>query len=199
MPLVVLRIGSMLWAFLLRALAVVGHRRAKARVVIRQEGQTRVLAHRGAPFMWFHVASLGELEQAIPVMQAQHASSRNAVVLTVNSPSACTRFSRRACPTSSKDGARTMCSRCFRTIAGHRRTWLGEVPIQALLSKYDLAQPSCGLPGGATSGACLAAAPSGTGPNPTPSTPALWRLQRPSAFAGLEKRFVGLASPRGCT
>ena len=24
------------------------------------EGQTRVLAHRGAPFMWFHVASLGE-------------------------------------------------------------------------------------------------------------------------------------------
>ena len=66
MHLRLLQVGSVLWAWLMRYVAAFGHlRRAMARVAIRHEGQTEVLAHRGAPLMWFHVASLGELEQAI--------------------------------------------------------------------------------------------------------------------------------------
>ncbi|MDA9756436.1 hypothetical protein N9V29_05675, partial [Flavobacteriales bacterium] len=66
MPLLLLRLGSVFWSWLLRLVASFGHhRRAMARVAIRHEGQEAVLAHRGAPLMWFHVASLGELEQAI--------------------------------------------------------------------------------------------------------------------------------------
>jgi len=180
MPLVVLRIGSMLWAFLLRALAVVGHRRAKARVAIRQEGQTRVLAHRGAPFMWFHVASLGELEQAIPVMQAHRARHPETPwLLTVYSPSAWHPLQSKGV-TNVIQGWREddVLAVLPDDLPATWRTWLGEVPIQALaLAKYDLwpnllvACRAARLPVHA-----FAAAPSGTGPNPTPSTPALWRL-----------------------
>ena len=90
MPLLLLRLGSVLWSWLLRLVASFGHhRRAMARVAIRHEGQTAVLAHRGAPLMWFHVASLGELEQAIPVMQAFRAAHPETPwLLTVYSPSA---------------------------------------------------------------------------------------------------------------
>ena len=181
MPLFVLRLGSVLWSWLLRLVASFGHhRRAMARVSIRREGQSAVLAHRGDPLMWFHVASLGELEQAIPVMQAYRASHPDTPwLLTVYSPSAWH-------PLQSK-GVHEM-------ISGWRdgdllavlpddvpwtwRTWFNQVPIAALaLAKYDLwpnllaACSSRSIPVHA-----FAAAPSGTGKNPKPSTPALWSL-----------------------
>ena len=181
MPLWILRIGSVLWAWFLRLVASFGHhRRAMARVAIRHEGQTAVLAHRGAPLMWFHVASLGELEQAIPVMQAYRSAHPSTPwLLTVYSPSAWH-------PLQSKG--------LTHVIDGWRegdlaavlpddhphiwRTWFDTVPFRALaLAKYDLwpnllaACRAAHVPVHA-----FAAAPSGTGPNPTPSTPALWRL-----------------------
>ena len=90
MHLRLLQVGSVLWAWLMRYVAAFGHhRRAMARVSILHEGQTAVLAHRGTPLMWFHVASLGELEQAIPVMQAHRAAHPETPwLLTVYSPSA---------------------------------------------------------------------------------------------------------------
>ncbi|MGB1481005.1 MAG: 3-deoxy-D-manno-octulosonic acid transferase [Flavobacteriales bacterium] len=180
MPLWILRVGSVLWAFLLRILAALGHRRAALRVAIRREGQTAVLAHRGAPLMWFHVASLGELEQAIPVMQAFRAAHPSTPwLLTVYSPSAWH-------PLHSKGFANAIPGwRNGDLVAvlpddrpGTWRTWLDTVPFRALaLAKYDLwpnllaACRSRDLPVHA-----FASAPSSTRSNPRPSTPALWRL-----------------------
>ena len=89
MPLVLLRIGSVLWAWLLRLLAGLGHARAQSRAAIRREGHEAVLQGSDTPRMWFHVSSLGELEQAIPVMQAYRAfHTDTSWLLTVYSPSA---------------------------------------------------------------------------------------------------------------
>ena len=66
MPLVVLRIGSVLWAWLLRLLAGLGHARAQARVAIRKEGRDTVLQSPDVPRMWFHVSSLGEWNESHP-------------------------------------------------------------------------------------------------------------------------------------
>ena len=180
MPLVVLRIGSVLWAWLLRLLAGLGHARAQSRVAIRKEGHDAVLRGSDAQRMWFHVSSLGELEQAIPVMQAYRALHPDTSwLLTVYSPSAWH-------PLQAKDVATV--------VDGWRendalavlpddfpstwRTWLGALNLRGLaLAKYDL-WPNL-------LAACqernipihvFAAAPSSTRPNPTPSTPALWRL-----------------------
>ena len=80
MPAFVLRVGSVLWSGSCSAsLAVVGHARARGAGGHSQGRPRRVLARQGAPFMWFHVSSLGELEQAIPVMQAHRAAPRQDV------------------------------------------------------------------------------------------------------------------------
>ena len=151
-----------------------------ARVAIRREGQTAVLAHRGEPLMWFHVASLGELEQAIPVMQAfRDAHPSTPWLLTVYSPSAWHPLQSKGLPNAIpgwRDGdlAAVLPDDHPRTW----RAWLDTVPFRALaLAKYDLwpnlltACRSSNLPVHA-----FAAAPSSTRSNPTPSTPALWRL-----------------------
>jgi 3-deoxy-D-manno-octulosonic-acid transferase len=180
MPLWTLRVGSVLWAFLLRALAALGHRRAGARVAIRHEGQTAVLAHRGTPLMWFHVASLGELEQAIPVMQAFRAAHpATPWLLTVYSPSAWHPLHSKGLPAAIpgwREGDLAAVLPDDRPGTWH--TWLDTVPFRALaLAKYDLwpnllaACRAHDLPVHA-----FAAAPASTRPNPTPSTPALWRL-----------------------
>ena len=181
MPLWILRIGSVLWAWFVRLVASFGHhRRAVARVAIRREGQTAVLAHRGAPLMWFHVASLGELEQAIPVMQAFRAAHpATPWLLTVYSPSAWHPLQAKGLPNAIpgwREG--DLAAVLPDDHPGTWRTWLDTVPFRALaLAKYDL-WPNL-------LAACrarnltvhaFAAAPSSTRSNPTPSTPALWRL-----------------------
>ena len=65
-----LSVGSLAWVAVLRLGSILGHARARARVAIRHEGHADVLGSGKGPRMWFHVSSLGELEQAIPVMQA---------------------------------------------------------------------------------------------------------------------------------
>ena len=180
MPLVVLRIGSVLWAWLLLLLAGLGHARAQSRVAIRKEGHDAVLQGSDAPRMWFHVSSLGELEQAIPVMQAYRALHPNTSwLLTVYSPSAWH-------PLQAKGVAKV--------VDGWResdvlavlpddfpstwRTWLGALNLRGLaLAKYDL-WPNllAACQGRNIPTHVFAAAPSSTRPNPTPSTPALWRL-----------------------
>ena len=180
MPLFLLRLGSVFWAWLLRLLSLGQHRRAKARVAIRHEGQEAVLAHRGAPLMWFHVASLGELEQAIPVMHAFRAAHHETPwLLTVYSPSAWH-------PLQSQGVANVidgwadgdLLAVLPDDLPSTWRIWFSSVPLRALaLAKYDLwpnllaACQAHDLPVHA-----FAAAPSSTAPNPKPSTPTLWKL-----------------------
>ena len=180
MPLVVLRIGSVLWAWLLRLLAGLGHARAQSRVAIRKEGHDAVLRGSDAPCMWFHVSSLGELEQAIPVMQAYRALHPDTLwLLTVYSPSAWHPLQAKGVATV-VDGWREsdVLAVLPDDFPSTWRTWLGALNLRGLaLAKYDL-WPNL-------LAACqernipihvFAAAPSSTRPNPTPSTPALWRL-----------------------
>ena len=180
MPLFLLRLGSVFWAWLLRLLSLGQHRRAKARVAIRHEGQEAVLAHRGSPLMWFHVASLGELEQAIPVMQAFRAAHPETPwLLTVYSPSAWH-------PLQSQGVANVidgwadgdLLAVLPDDLPSTWRTWFSSVPLRSLaLAKYDLwpnllaACQAHDLPVHA-----FAAAPSSTAADPKPSTPALWKL-----------------------
>ncbi len=180
MPLFLLRLASVFWAWLLRLLSLGQHRRARARVAIRHEGQEAVLAHLGSPLMWFHVASLGELEQAIPVMQAFRAAHPETPwLLTVYSPSAWH-------PLQSQGVANVidgwadgdLLAVLPDDLPSTWRAWFSSVPLRALaLAKYDLwpnllaACQAHDLPVHA-----FAAAPSSTAPNPKPSTPTLWKL-----------------------
>lgn len=180
MPLVLLRIGSVLWARLVQVAAALGHTKAGARVAICREGLSAAQPHRDEPFMWFHVASLGELEQAIPVMQAYRDRHPGVPwLLTVYSPSAWH-------PLQEKGAAHF--------VAGWRSddvlavlpddlprrwtSWFARTRIKALaLAKYDLwpnllvACQDRGIPVHV-----FAAAPSDTRPDATPSTPAVWKL-----------------------
>jgi 3-deoxy-D-manno-octulosonic-acid transferase len=181
MPLPLLRLGSALWSLLLRLVASFGHhRRAMARVAIRHEGQEAVLAHRGAPLMWFHVASLGELEQAIPVMQAFRAAHPETPwLLTVYSPSAWHPLQSQGVSNvidGWTDG--DLLAVLPDDLPSTWRNWFSSVPLHALaLAKYDLwpnlldACQAHNLPVHA-----FAAAPSSKAPNPKPSTPTLWKL-----------------------
>jgi 3-deoxy-D-manno-octulosonic-acid transferase len=130
--------------------------------------------------MWFHVASLGELEQAIPVMQAFRAAHpATPWLLTVYSPSAWHPLQTKGLPNTIPgwhDG--DLAAVLPDDHPGTWRTWLDTVPFRALaLAKYDLwpnllaACRSRNLPVHA-----FAASPSGTRANPTPSTPVLWHL-----------------------
>lgn len=180
MPLVVLRIGSVLWAWLLRMLAGLGHARAQARVAIRREGHDVVLQGSDASRMWFHVSSLGELEQAIPVMQAYRALHPDtAWLLTVYSPSAWHPLQAKGVAAvvegwSEIDVLAVLPDDLPRTW----RTWLKALNLRGLaMAKYDL-WPNLlvACQGGNIPIRVFAAAPSSTRPNPTPSTRALWRL-----------------------
>ena len=76
--------------------------------------------------MWFHVSSLGELEQAIPVMQAYRALHPDTSwLLTVYSPSAWHPLQAKGVATVVEGGEKAMSSRCFRTIFRERggRGW----------------------------------------------------------------------------
>jgi 3-deoxy-D-manno-octulosonic-acid transferase len=122
--------------------------------------------------MWFHVASLGELEQAIPVMQAHRsAHPESPWLLTVYSPSAWHPLQSKK-PDGWRDG--DLLAVLPDDFPWTWKTWLGQVPIQALaLAKYDLwpnLLVACrreSIPVHA-----FAAAPS----KARPSTPALWKL-----------------------
>ena len=181
MPLWILRIGSVLWAWLMRYVAAFGHhRRAMARVAIRKEGQTAVLAHRGEPLMWFHVSSLGELEQAVPVMQAfRQAHPISPWLLTVYSPSAWHPLQEQGVANAIKGWrADDLLAVLPDDHPSIWKKWFAHVPIRALaLAKYDL-WPNL-------LAACLshripvhafAAAPSKSRITGKPSLPALWRL-----------------------
>ena len=181
MPLLLLRLGSVFWSCLLRLVASFGHhRRAMARVAIRHEGQEAVLAHRGAPLMWFHVASLGELEQAIPVMQAFRAvHPETPWLLTVYSPSAWHPLQSKGVSNVIYDWTDSdLLAVLPDDLPSTWRNWFSSVPLRALaLAKYDLwpnllaACQANNLPVHA-----FAAAPSSTAPKPKPSTPTLWKL-----------------------
>ena len=181
MPLLLLRLGSVFWSCLLRLVASFGHhRRAMARVAIRHEGQEAVLAHRGAPLMWFHVASLGELEQAIPVMQAFRAvHPETPWLLTVYSPSAWHPLQSKGVSNVIDDWTDSdLLAVLPDDLPSTWRNWFSSVPLRALaLAKYDLwpnllaACQANNLPVHA-----FAAAPSSTAPKPKPSTPTLWKL-----------------------
>ena len=180
MPLVVLRIGSVLWVGLLRILAGLGHARAQARVAIRREGHDAILQSPDIPRMWFHVSSLGELEQAIPVMQAYRTLHPDiSWLLTVYSPSAWHPLQAKGVATL-VDGWRE--SDVFAVLPddlpGTWRMWLEALNLRGLaMAKYDL-WPNllAACQGRAIPIHVFAAVPSSTRPNPTPSTPALWRL-----------------------
>lgn len=84
--------GSLGWVWLLRILAALGHRRAKARCTLADAPNAAL--HRHVPpasshaRLWMHCASLGEVEQAIPVLQAHRAAHPDTPwLLTVYSPS----------------------------------------------------------------------------------------------------------------
>ena len=180
MPLFVLRIGSVLWVGLLRILAGLGHARAQARVAIRREGHDAILQSPDIPRMWFHVSSLGELEQAIPVMQAYRTLHPDiSWLLTVYSPSAWHPLQAKGVATL-VDGWRE--SDVFAVLPddlpGTWRMWLEALNLRGLaMAKYDL-WPNllAACQGRAIPIHVFAAVPSSTRPNPTPSTPALWRL-----------------------
>ena len=182
MPFGILRVGSVIWTWLIQLAAVLGHRRAKARVAIRHAGQENVLAHRGQPLMWFHVASLGELEQAIPVMQAfRRLKPDTPWLLTVYSPSAWNPLQAKGVA-SIVEGWRE--GDLLAVLPDDRPwiwgKWFDAVHIQGLaLAKYDLwpnlvaACRSKGVPVHA-----FAVAPSSNAPQSAqarPSTPELWR------------------------
>ena len=180
MPLVLLRIGSVLWAWLLRLVAGLGHARAQSRVAIRREGHDAVLQSPGTQRMWFHVSSLGELEQAIPVMQAYRALHPDTSwLLTVYSPSAWQPLQAKGVATvvdgwQESDVLAVLPDDLPRTW----RMWLEALNLRGLaMAKYDL-WPNllAACQGRSIPIHVFAAAPSSTRPNPTPSTPALWRL-----------------------
>lgn len=128
--------GSVVWSLLVRLAAALGHSRARARVAIRWHGWDAVMAHRGEPLMWFHCASLGELEQAIPVMEAHRQAHPNSpFLLTLYSPSGYH-------PVQSRPPAVLGEQDCVAVLPDdHPSTWnalLDAVPIRALaLAKYD--------------------------------------------------------------
>ena len=180
MSLVFLRIGSVAWAGLLRTLSLLGHPRAKARVAIRRKGQRRVLQASPGKRMWFHVSSLGELEQAIPVMQAFREVQPEVLwLLTVYSPSAWNPLQKQGIENVVPGWRREdVLAVLPDDLPGTWRSWLQALDICALAqAKYDLwpnlltACQKRGIPIHV-----FAAAPSSTRPDPKPSTPALWRL-----------------------
>ena len=168
---VALRMGSSIWVWLLRLLALLGHSRAKARVAIREEGHHQVMSSEAEAVMWFHVSSLGELEQALPVMQAyRERHPRTAWLLTVYSPSAWHPLQEKL-PEGWREGD------VMAVLPDdQRRTWalwLAHLPLEGLaLAKYDLwphlltACKRAGVPIHA-----FAVSPSGG----RVSTPSLWR------------------------
>jgi len=180
MPLVVLRIGSVLWAWLLRLLAGLGHARAQSRAAIRREGHEAVLQGSDTPRMWFHVSSLGELEQAIPVMQAYRALHPDTSwLLTVYSPSAWHPLQAKGVATVVEGWRQDdVVAVLPDDLPGTWRTWLEALNLRGLaMAKYDL-WPNllAACQGRRIPIHVFAAAPSSTRLNPTPSTPALWRL-----------------------
>lgn len=166
-----LRLGSSLWVWLLRLLALLGHSRAKARVAIRKEGHHNVMSCEEQAVMWFHVSSLGELEQALPVMQAyRERHPKTAWLLTVYSPSAWHPLQQKL-PEGWREGdvMAVLPDDQPRTWA----LWLAHLPLEGLaLVKYDLwphlltACKRTGVPIHA-----FAVSPSGG----RVTTPALWR------------------------
>ncbi|MDA0729132.1 MAG: hypothetical protein O3B70_06255 [Bacteroidetes bacterium] len=80
--------GSQLWSGLVRLAAMFGHQRARSRVSWVQNTEAAMPHGSGFPTMWFHCASLGEFEQAVPVMLAYRAAwPEVAWLLTLYSPS----------------------------------------------------------------------------------------------------------------
>jgi len=84
-----------IYSFILRVLASFGHTRASAFIEMRSPSHLQELSQRTHQFVpgthkwsWFHCASLGEYEQAAPVIEAyisMHPESR--ILLTLYSPS----------------------------------------------------------------------------------------------------------------
>lgn len=133
-----LGMASRIWAWFLWLVAAYGHhRRAAARVAIRHEGQAALFAYHGEPLMWFHVSSLGELEQAIPVMQEFRRQQPDVPwLLTVYSPSAWHPLQVTQPPSWRKGDVMAVLPDDHPTIW---KKWFSGLPIRALaLAKYDL-------------------------------------------------------------
>ena len=83
-------LGIYLYALLVRLVAALGHR--KARAMVRGQGDTwRILREKIDPtarYVWFHAASLGEFEQGLPLIERlRREQPSRKILLTFFSPS----------------------------------------------------------------------------------------------------------------
>ena len=83
-------LGIYLYALLVRLVAALGHR--KARAMVRGQRDTwRILREKIDPtarYVWFHAASLGEFEQGLPLIERiRHEQPSRKILLTFFSPS----------------------------------------------------------------------------------------------------------------
>lgn len=83
-------LGIYLYALLVRLVAALGHR--KARAMVRGQRDTwRILREKIDPtarYVWFHAASLGEFEQGLPLIERiRHEQPSHKILLTFFSPS----------------------------------------------------------------------------------------------------------------
>ena len=83
-------LGIYLYALLVRLVAALGHR--KARAMVRGQHDTwRILREKIDPtarYVWFHAASLGEFEQGLPLIERiRHEQPSRKILLTFFSPS----------------------------------------------------------------------------------------------------------------
>jgi 3-deoxy-D-manno-octulosonic-acid transferase len=80
--------GSQAWSGMVRLAALLGHARAQSRVAWVQNPKAALPRDMPIRTMWFHCASLGEFEQAVPVMLAYRALRPEVPwLLTLYSPS----------------------------------------------------------------------------------------------------------------
>lgn len=93
-----------LYRFFIRLSAMAGHAKARGWIAMRtggldalQDAESRLASEQ--QWMWFHCASVGEYEQARPVMEAWRAQHPDdALLLTFYSPSGWTAFAKRQPP-----------------------------------------------------------------------------------------------------
>ncbi len=83
-------LGIYLYALLVRLVAALGHR--KARAMVRGQRDTwRILREKIDPtarYVWFHAASLGEFEQGLPLIERiRREQPSRKILLTFFSPS----------------------------------------------------------------------------------------------------------------
>ena len=97
-------VSMWIYAAVIRLLAQFGHAKARGWIQMRQGNAARLIEAtealpRGSRWMWFHCASVGEFEQARPVMEAwRERHPEDAFLLTFYSVSGWNAFARRGMP-----------------------------------------------------------------------------------------------------